>query len=118
MTKFVIEGGTRLKGSLSIKGAKNSMLPIMAAVVLSGSSEDIELQNIPAILDMHVMTKILRSLGATVKFADNTLRINVKDLHRYTIRELTEMRLYFLMGSLLACFGASGNHPGGCSSAP
>jgi UDP-N-acetylglucosamine 1-carboxyvinyltransferase len=122
MTKFVIEGGTRLKGSLSIKGAKNSMLPIMAAVVLSGSSEDIELQNIPAILDMHVMTKILRSLGATVKFADNTLRINVKDLHSYTIPEelMREMRSsIFLMGPLLARFGkVRVTYPGGCSIGP
>lgn len=122
MTKFVIEGGTRLEGSLPVKGAKNSMLPIMAAVVLSSSAEDIELQNIPAILDMHVMTKILQSLGATVNFANNTLRINVRDLHSFTITEelMQEMRSsIFLMGPLLARFGkVRVTYPGGCSIGP
>jgi len=122
MTKFIIEGGTALQGSLAVKGAKNSMLPIMAAAVLSSSTEDIVLQNIPSIFDMHVMTEILRSLGAKVKFADHTLRINVRDLHGFTIPEalMREMRSsIFLMGPLLARFGKVGvTYPGGCSIGP
>lgn len=124
MTKLVIEGGNKLEGSLPIKGAKNSMLPIMAAAVLSGSSEDIELKNVPAIIDMQVMTKILQSLGAKVEFSDdnNTLWINVKDLQSHTISEelMREMRSsIFLMGPLLARFGrVKVTYPGGCSIGP
>ena len=122
MTKLVIEGGKKLEGSLPIKGAKNSMLPIMAAAVLSSSKEDIELQNVPAIVDMQVMTKILQSLGAKVEFAHNTLWINVKDLQNYTISEelMQEMRSsIFLMGPLLARFGkVKVTYPGGCSIGP
>ncbi len=122
MTKLVIEGGNILKGSLSIKGAKNSMLPIMAASVLSSSHEDIELQNVPALKDMYVMAKILRSLGAKVEFANNTLQINVKDLRGYTISEelMREMRSsIFLMGPLLARFGkVRVTYPGGCPIGP
>jgi UDP-N-acetylglucosamine 1-carboxyvinyltransferase len=119
MEKFVIEGGNRLEGSLSIKGAKNSMLPIMAASVLSGSSEGVELHNIPDILDMHVMARILQSLGTRVKFNDNTLQLNVDDLHSYTISDelMREMRSsIFLMGPLLARLGkVRVTYPGGCS---
>ncbi|NMB35261.1 MAG: UDP-N-acetylglucosamine 1-carboxyvinyltransferase [Firmicutes bacterium] len=122
MTKFVIKGGKKLEGTLPIKGAKNSMLPIMAAAVLSSSREDIELQNIPAIVDMQVMTKILQSLGAKAKFAQNTLWINVRDLQNYTITEelMQEMRSsIFLMGPLLARFGkVRVTYPGGCSIGP
>ena len=105
MEKLVIEGGKRLDGSLSIKGAKNSMLPIMAASVLSSSSKDLELLNIPDILDMHVMANILQSLGVKVKYKKNKLKINVQDLHSYTISDelMREMRSsIFLMGPLLA----------------
>lgn len=122
MEKFVIEGGKRLEGSLSIKGAKNSMLPIMAASILSSSSEDLVLLNIPDILDMHVMAEILCSLGARVNFSNNKLYLNVKNLHSYTISDelMREMRSsIFLMGPLLARFGkVRVTYPGGCSIGP
>lgn len=119
MERFIIEGGTKLEGSLSVKGAKNSMLPIMAASVLNCGQEDIVLHNIPDILDMHVMMKILQSLGAKVNFKDNTLVINVKDVDSYSIADelMTEMRSsIFLMGPLLARLGKIRvTYPGGCS---
>jgi UDP-N-acetylglucosamine 1-carboxyvinyltransferase len=122
MEKLVIEGGKRLDGSLSIKGAKNSMLPIMAASVLSSSSKDLELLNIPDILDMHVMANILQSLGVKVKYKKNKLIINVQDLHSYTISDelMREMRSsIFLMGPLLARLGkVRVTYPGGCSIGP
>ena len=54
MESFVINGGNKLQGSLH-QGCKNSMLPIMAASVLSSSDKTIDLHNIPDIHDMHVM---------------------------------------------------------------
>lgn len=122
MERFIIEGGNKLEGSLSVKGAKNSMLPIMAASVLNCSRDDIILHNIPDILDMHVMKKILQSLGAKVNFEDNTLVINVKDIDSYTITDdlMREMRSsIFLMGPLLARLGKIRvTYPGGCSIGP
>jgi UDP-N-acetylglucosamine 1-carboxyvinyltransferase len=119
MERFIIEGGHKLEGSLYVKGAKNSMLPIMAASVLNCSQDDVVLHNIPDILDMHVMMKILQSLGAKVNFKNNTLAINVKDVHSYTIADelMTEMRSsIFLMGPLLARLGKIRvTYPGGCS---
>jgi len=122
MERFVVEGGNKLQGSLSVKGAKNSMLPIMAASVLNCSQDDIVLHNIPDILDMHVMKKILQSLGAKVSFKNNTLVINVKDVDSYTIADelMTEMRSsIFLMGPMLARLGKIRvTYPGGCSIGP
>jgi UDP-N-acetylglucosamine 1-carboxyvinyltransferase len=122
MESFVINGGNKLQGSLYIKGAKNSMLPIMAASVLSSSDKTIDLHNIPDIHDMHVMKKILQSLGAEVQFQNNTLRINVKNLKSYTISDelMREMRSsIFLMGPLLSKLGkVRVTYPGGCSIGP
>ncbi|NMB41958.1 MAG: UDP-N-acetylglucosamine 1-carboxyvinyltransferase [Firmicutes bacterium] len=121
MKKFVVEGGNKLEGSLSVKGAKNSTLPIMAASVLC--SEDwVELHNIPDISDMHVMAKILKSLGAKVIYNENRLNLKVDALHSCTIADelMREMRSsIFLMGPLLARLGeVKVTYPGGCSIGP
>ncbi len=122
MEKFLIEGGKSLKGSLSIKGAKNSMLPIMAASVLNSSPRDVELKNIPIIQDMFVMKQILQSLGMEVKSAGNTLLISSRNLDSYSIpdRLMREMRSsVFLMGPLLGRLGrVRVTYPGGCSIGP
>ncbi len=122
MEKFLIEGGKSLKGSLSIKGAKNSMLPIMAASVLNSSPRDVELKNIPIIQDMFVMKQILQSLGMEVKSAENTLLISSRNLDSYSIpdRLMREMRSsVFLMGPLLGRLGrVRVTYPGGCSIGP
>ena len=115
MGMFVINGGNKLHGSLFVKGAKNSMLPIMAASVLNSSDETINLYNIPDIYDMHVMKKILQSLGAEVHFENNALQINVRNLKSYNISDdlMREMRSRYLSyGTPFEQIGkSSGNIP-------
>lgn len=122
MEKFVIEGGYPLSGIVDIKGAKNSMLPIMAASVLNSHTAGVELHNIPDIYDMHVMKSILQSLGAKVKYGNNVLQINAHTLKNHTISDMLmrEMRSsIFLMGPLLARLGkVRVTYPGGCSIGP
>ncbi|MGI5882143.1 MAG: UDP-N-acetylglucosamine 1-carboxyvinyltransferase [Dethiobacteria bacterium] len=122
MECFVIDGKNILQGSVTIKGAKNSVLPIMAASVLNSSGEKIELTNIPDIIDMHVMKKILEYLGLDVHYAKNTLSINAKNRPSHTISDdlMSEMRSsIFLMGPLLARLGkVRVTYPGGCSIGP
>ncbi len=122
MERFIVEGGNQLKGSLQVKGAKNSMLPIMAAAVLNTSNSSIELQNIPNIYDMHVMKKILESLGYSVDFQSSSLTITPGDSINHAISDdlMREMRSsIFLMGPLIARIGrVKLTYPGGCSIGP
>ena len=122
MTLLIIEGGRALTGSVKVKGAKNSMLPIMAAAILSSEKREVVLENIPDIGDMHMKKNILQSLGLKVSYAESTLRLNAHDLCSYTIPTalMKEMRSsIFLMGPILARLGkVRVTYPGGCSIGP
>ncbi len=119
MERLIITGGNKLKGNLKIKGAKNSMLPIMAASLLNGCGKEVLLENIPNLIDMHIMKKILQFIGATVHYKNGNLRIDSGNLENYSIPDqlMGEMRSsIFLMGPLLARSGkVKVSHPGGCS---
>lgn len=119
MERLIITGGNKLKGNLKIKGAKNSMLPIMAASLLNGCKKEVLLENIPNLIDMHIMKKILQFIGATVHYKNGNLRIDSGNLENYSIPDqlMGEMRSsIFLMGPLLARSGkVKVSHPGGCS---
>lgn len=69
MSKIIIEGGNPLKGSISIKGSKNSSLPIIIASCLSGQECCIE--NIPNIKDVNTVINICRSFGASIELLKN-----------------------------------------------
>ena len=62
MDKYIVRGGKRLEGVVQIGGAKNSILPILAAVLLNRSSDEVFLTNVPRIRDVIKMVEILRSL--------------------------------------------------------
>ena len=70
MEKFIVEGGTRLTGEVTISGAKNAAVAIIPATVLAQGKCVIE--NIPNISDSAVLFKILRSMGAEVRMLDRT----------------------------------------------
>ena len=65
MDKIVIEGPTRLKGTVEVSGAKNSALPIMAATLLT--DERCVIRRVPPLRDVNTMIKILRNLGVKVQ---------------------------------------------------
>ena len=115
---IVVEGGHKLKGEVSVAGAKNAALPILAATLLT--PDECFLENLPDIEDMRTMASLLRSLGASVEVegthgvvvkADNLVRSSVP------IDLATKMRASFLVvGSLLGRLGeAEAPHPGGCA---
>ena len=120
MDIFQIEGGPALEGSVRIAGAKNSVLPILAASLLTPGTLTVE--NVPQLADVATMSSILRSLGAeideVVTPAGRTLRVRSAassepvapwDLVR-------KMRASFeILGPLVARFGrARVSFPGGC----
>ena len=70
MDSFLIKGGTPLRGEVAISGAKNAVLPIMAATLLT--AEPCVIRRVPQLSDVRFMGEILASLGAEVKFDGGT----------------------------------------------
>ncbi|MGL4676943.1 MAG: UDP-N-acetylglucosamine 1-carboxyvinyltransferase [Brevinema sp.] len=120
LEKFVIEGGTPLKGSVTISGAKNAALPILAATLLS--KETITLHNVPNLEDTHTMFRLLESLGKTIIKKNNTVIVEEhKSLgHEAPYEIVSKMRASIaVMGPLTARLGkAYISMPGGCNLGP
>jgi len=117
MDKLIIKGSADLNGSISIKGSKNSTLPIMVSSLLSKQS--LKLKNIPKLEDIKNMSKLLKSYGANIKSSEDSLDINcskiINKVADYDI--VRKMRASILiLGPLLARFGkAKISLPGGCA---
>ena len=118
MAKFLINNSGPLYGEVQISGAKNAVLPLMAATILPG--ESCKIREVPKLLDVRVMQDILDFLGAEIKMDGNgNLDIDMSEL---TTREVpfalaNQMRASFLvMGPLLAREGYAKVYlPGGCT---
>src|SRR5687768_4949755 len=118
MDKFVIRGGTPLKGRIEISGAKNSALPCLAATLLTG--ETVTLQNVPYVKDLITQRRLLEDLGATVLTPElHTQKFTAKTIETFEAPyELVKtMRASVLaLGPLLGRFGqAKVSLPGGCA---
>lgn len=116
MEKYIINGGNKLYGSITVQTAKNSVLPILAAAFLTDG--EVLLKNIPRISDVRNMVKILTRLGCKAVFNDDDLIINSSSADCYEIpSELAhEIRSsVFLLGSIISRFHmAKIAYPGGC----
>lgn len=118
MDKLLISGGTRLEGSVSISGAKNAALPILAGTLLA--TEPVIIRNVPHLKDVATTITLLQSMGAQVTF-DEKLSVEVDGTsvsERRAPYELVKtMRASILvLGPLVARFGeADVSLPGGCA---
>jgi UDP-N-acetylglucosamine 1-carboxyvinyltransferase len=80
MEKFIINGGIPLSGELTPSGNKNAALPLLAACLLT--SEPVTLHNVPNILDVKAMLKLLQSLNVQIEQLDpSTFRLDASDIH-------------------------------------
>ncbi|MCY9658364.1 UDP-N-acetylglucosamine 1-carboxyvinyltransferase [Paenibacillus chondroitinus] len=117
MEKLVIEGGKPLTGAIQIHGAKNAALPILAACILASGTHT--LHNVPNLLDIDTMLRILRALGCRAEQQEDTVSITTSTANSSHIPEelMGQMRSsIFLMGPLLARFGSvTVYQPGGCA---
>ena len=118
MPKILVRKSGPLEGTVKIDGAKNAALPIIAASLLG--TEPIVLEDVPNLVDVKIILKVLESLGAKVEFlSENRVSIDSSKVNSFvTDRSLMEkMRASFLvMGPLLARFGrADAFLPGGCA---
>lgn len=117
MSYYRIRGGKPLEGSVSISGAKNAALAIIPAAILAGQPCVIE--NLPIIEDVHVLTEILRLIGAEVELQENgCMRIDPTKIDNFEITFDIASKLrasYYLLGALLGRYGrAVLTLPGGC----
>lgn len=118
MDKMVIEGGKRLKGTVTISGSKNAALPIMAAALMADGPTVIH--NVPALRDVRTMMQILTGLGCKVTRPDETtIAIEVQD-------EMNDLAPYELVSQMRAGVAVLGplmakrrrarvSLPGGCA---
>jgi len=120
MDKYIINGGIKLNGEISVQGAKNAVLPVLAATIISGKKSIIS--NIPRLRDVEMMINILKSLGAGVVYEDDILEVDASTIDKMHIPEdfVREMRSSIIvMGAMLARFGeVKIAFPGGCEIGP
>ena len=117
MSYYIINGGHRLEGAVSVGGAKNAALAIIPAAILCG--EPCVIENLPYIDDVRVMTELLSQIGAKTEFSSNgVLCIDPSGINNVcvTFDMVNSLRAsYYLLGALLGRYGhAEVSFPGGC----
>ncbi len=117
MSKFIIEGGEALEGTIEVLGMKNAATPIIASTLLT--SEECTISNVPRIVDVLRLIEILESLGAQIKWVGEhqlticTKDVDIKSLDKKAVKSMRSSIL--LLGPLLARFQkVLMPEPGGC----
>lgn len=120
MQNIVIQGPCQLSGEVVVQGAKNSVLPILAASILSHG--ECIIKNCPNILDVQTSIEILNYLGCKTKFENSTLLVNSEIILKNEIPEHLMRRMrssIIFLGALVArTGGAELTFPGGCNLGP
>ena len=117
MKQLIIKGGKRLNGEIKISGAKNSVVALIPAAILS--DEEVTLYNVPNISDTKSLIKIVELLNGKIEYKDETMKIDPKNIENKVVPEELSKQLrasYYFMGALLAKFNyAEIYFPGGCN---
>ncbi len=120
MDKYLIKGGNKLKGEVSISGSKNGSLVLLAASLLAKGKTI--LNNVPDLKDIKTMLRVMEVLGVKYKFENNKLEIDATTLktHKAPYDLVKTMRAsIYVLGPLLARLGkAEVSFPGGCVLGP
>ncbi|MDQ0214125.1 UDP-N-acetylglucosamine 1-carboxyvinyltransferase [Oikeobacillus pervagus] len=118
MEKIIVRGGKRLSGTVKVEGAKNAVLPVIAASLLASKEKSI-IRDVPALSDVYTINEVLRYLNCNVTFENNTITVDASRelLIEAPFEYVRKMRASVLvMGSLLARTGkARVALPGGCA---
>ncbi len=120
MDAIVVEGGQPLRGDIQVGGAKNAVLPMMAACLLVPGP--VRIRNVPKLRDVHTFLALLRDLGVEGGFEDHSLLLDATSVrsHEAPYDHVKKMRAsIYVLGPLLARFGeARVSQPGGCAWGP
>lgn len=116
MSEYIIKGGKKVEGKVTISGSKNASLPIIAASILNQGKTT--LYNVPDIHDTQMMFEILKKLGGTVTKKKNKVIIDTSEICQYKIPEelMRQMRSSVIfVGALVGKYGkVTFSYPGGC----
>ena len=116
MKKLIIEGNKILKGEIKVSGAKNSVVALIPASILT--SGKCIIKNVPNISDVQNLIEMMEYLGSEIKYIDDTIYIDNKNVRNETIGENFSKKMrasYYYMGSLLGKYReAKISFPGGC----
>ncbi len=116
MDKFIIDGGEKLYGTVRIQSAKNTVLPLLAASVLT--DEQVKIRGVPTIADVENMIRILSEVGCEIRRVKECAIIDSSNAvsHEIPTRLTKELRSsVFMLGSVLTRFRkAKISYPGGC----
>lgn len=116
MGKFIIEGGRRVKGEINVQGAKNAVLPILAATIMA---EDVSvIDNCPCLRDVDKTDTVLERLGCKVSREGGRVTVDARNVTKGSISEdlMRAMRSSIVfLGAIIARLGeAEASMPGGC----
>ncbi|WHY00511.1 UDP-N-acetylglucosamine 1-carboxyvinyltransferase [Neobacillus sp. DY30] len=118
MEKIIVRGGKRLYGTVKVEGAKNAVLPVLAATLLASDGKSV-IRDVPTLSDVYTINEVLRNLNAEVGFDNNTVVVDASRVlkEEAPFEYVRKMRASVLvMGSLLARNGrARVALPGGCA---
>lgn len=117
MEQYIMKGGNPLVGEVSISGAKNAALGILAAAIMT--DEDVVIDNLPDVRDINVLLEAIMEIGASVERIDrHTVKINAGDIKEVSVDDdyIRKIRAsYYFIGSLLGKYkSAEVPLPGGC----
>ncbi|WP_088104376.1 UDP-N-acetylglucosamine 1-carboxyvinyltransferase [Halalkalibacter urbisdiaboli] len=118
MEKIIVQGGNQLRGTVKVEGAKNAVLPVIAASILAerGTSH---IYDVPSLADVYTMKEVLRNLNIDVEYENGSFHVNAEKALKTEapFEYVRKMRASFLvMGPLLARVGkARIALPGGCA---
>ena len=103
MEQFIMKGGNPLVGEVTIGGAKNAALGILAASIMT--DEDVLIENLPDVRDINVLLEAIQEIGASVDRIDrHTVKINASDIHEVSVDDEYIRRIrasYYFIGALL-----------------
>ena len=118
MEQYVVKGGVPLRGEVSIGGAKNAALGILAAAIMT--DETVTIENVPNVRDTRVLLQAIEGIGAKVKYIyNNTVQINGGSISDLNVEYEYNRKIrasYYLLGALLGKYKESNVAlPGGCN---
>ncbi|MDC3411803.1 UDP-N-acetylglucosamine 1-carboxyvinyltransferase [Aquibacillus sp. 3ASR75-11] len=118
MEKIIVRGGRQLNGTVKVEGAKNAVLPVIAASIIASEGRSV-LHEVPALADVETMREVLRHMNADVNIENNTVTVDATNtlLTEAPFEYVRKMRASVLvLGPLLARYGhAKVALPGGCA---